>query len=69
MKEIKYSYKIQVGKREGKTAVGRFRRRFQFTDFNLREGIVTITTDALFKRHAMTVHKNRVSKSAGIPRC
>lgn len=40
-----------------------------FTDFNLREGVVIIKTDAMFKHHAMTTYRNHTSKSAGVPRC
>lgn len=40
-----------------------------FTDFNLREGVVIIKTDAMFKHHAMTAHRSHTGKSAGEPRC
>jgi hypothetical protein len=42
--------------------------KVSFADFNLREDVVIIKTDALFKHHAMATHRNREGKSAGVLR-
>jgi len=43
--------------------------KVSFTDFNLRDCLVIITTDALFEHHAMTTQRNRAVKYARVPPC
>jgi hypothetical protein len=43
--------------------------KVSFTDFNLRDCLVIIKTDALFKHHAVTTNRNRAGKYARVPRC